>query len=194
MIQRVCRSRMFGWEPNPLRRHTDRVEGGVLTALILVFLITTPLLAVLAGHWTRGAGVRQQRAEASWRQVPAIVEPGAGAQREDFSWPPGMDWMRAGWTAPDGQQREGWISVSPGTLPVSSARVWVSRSGSLTGPPLRPGQLEERIAVVEVLAACAGISVFFLLGYAGRRLINRQRLSEWEQAWRSTEPQWTQQR
>ena len=94
-----------------------------------------------------------------------------------------------GWSA-----ARGLDFCQPGTQPVSSARVWVSRSGSLTGPPLRPGQLEERIAVVEVLAACAGISMFFLLGYAGRRLINRQRLNEWEQAWRSTEPQWTQQR
>jgi len=96
---------MLGWEPTPLRRQTDRVEGGVLAAWILVFLITTPLLVALAGHRTRGAGVRQQRSEAAWRRVPALMESSAPAQREDFSWPPGMIWMRAGWTAPDGQRR-----------------------------------------------------------------------------------------
>ena len=194
MIQRARRSRMFGWEPNPLRRRTDRVEGGVLFALILVFLITAPLLMALAGHWTRGVGVRQQRAEVAWRRVPALVEPSAPAQRGDFSWPPGMVWTRARWTAPDGQRRTGWISLSPGTMPGSTARVWVSRSGSLTGPPLRPGQLEERIAVAEVLAACVVISVFSLLGCGGRCLLNRQHRDEWEQEWRAIEPQWTRQR
>lgn len=193
MIERVRRSRMFGWEPNQLRRQTDRVEGGVLTALILVFLITTPLLAVLAGHWTRGAGVRQQRAEVAWRLVPALMERGVPAQRDDFSWPSGTSWIRARWSAPDGQPGQGWIPVNSGTMP-GSARVWVSRTGSLTGPPLRPGQLGERIAVAEMLAASVAISMFFLLGWAGRCLINRQRLNDWEQAWRVIEPQWTRQR
>jgi len=79
-------------------------------------------------------------------------------------------------------------------MPGRSARVWVSRSGSLTGPPLRPGQLEERVGVAEVLAGYAGISLFFLLGCAGRCLINRQHRDEWEQGWRAVEPQWTRQR
>jgi hypothetical protein len=185
---------MFGWEPNPLRRWTDRVEAGAACTLVLVFLIATPLLVVLAGHWARGAGLRQQRVEVAWRQVPALTERGVPAPRGDFSWPPGINWMRARWTAPDGQPRQGWIPVNPGTTPGSSARVWVSRTGSLTGSPLRPRQLNERTDVAEILAASVVIPLFFVLGYAGRRLINRQRLGEWEQAWRSIEPQWTRQR
>ena len=194
MIQRAGRSRMFGWEPHPLRRRTDRVEGGVLAALILVFLITAPLVVALAGHWARGAGVRQQRAQVAWRLVPALMERGVPAQRDDFSWPSGTIWIRARWSAPDGQPRQGWIPVNSGTMPGSSARVWVSRTGSLSGSPLRPGQLEERITVAEMLAASAVISVFFLFACGGRCLINRQRLNDWEQAWRVIEPQWTRQR
>ena len=193
MIQRAGRSRMFGWEPHPLRRRTDRAEGGVLAALIVVFLITAPLVVALAGHWARGTGVRQQRAEVAWRLVPALMERGVPAQRADFSWPSGTMWIRARWSAPDGQPRQGWIPVNSATMP-GSARVWVSRTGSLTGPPLRPGQLGERIAVAEMLAASAVISMFFLFGWAGRCLINRQRLDDWEQAWRVIEPQWTRQR
>jgi len=194
MIQRARRSRMFGWERHPLRRRTDRVEGGVLAALILVFLITAPLVVALAGHWARGAGVRQQRAEVAWRLVPALMERGVPAQRDAFSWPSGTIWIRARWSAPDDQPRQGWIPVDSGTMPGSSARVWVSRTGSLTGPPLRPRQLEERIAVAEMLAASVVISMFVLLGCAGRCLMKRQRLNDWEHAWRVTEPQWTRQR
>ena len=44
MIQRIRRSRMFGWDRNPLRRRIDRVEAGTLAGLILVFLIGAPML------------------------------------------------------------------------------------------------------------------------------------------------------
>ena len=60
----------------------------------------------------------------------------------------------------------------------------------LRAATLRP----EHEAVAEMLAAAAVISMFFLFGWAGRCLINRQRLNEWEQAWRVIEPQWTRQR
>jgi hypothetical protein len=72
---------MFGWERNPLRRRIDRVEAGLLTALIAVFLIATPLLTVVTGQWVYGAGVRQQHAAAAaWRQIPAPVQRGPAAQ------------------------------------------------------------------------------------------------------------------
>jgi hypothetical protein len=78
-IQRMRRSRMFGWERNPLRRRIDRVEGGLVVALIVVFLIAAPVLTVMAGHSVYGAGVRQQHA-AAWRQIPAPVPRGSAAQ------------------------------------------------------------------------------------------------------------------
>ena len=75
---------MFGWERNPLRRRIDRVEGGLVAALIVVFLIATPLLTVVAGHCVYGAGLRQEHAAAAaWRQIPAPVQ--RGAAQETYS-------------------------------------------------------------------------------------------------------------
>jgi hypothetical protein len=71
---------MFGWERNPLRRRIDRVEAGLLTALIVVFLVAAPLLTVVAGRWVYGSGVRQQHAAAAWRQIPFPVQRGPAAQ------------------------------------------------------------------------------------------------------------------
>jgi hypothetical protein len=81
------RSRMFGWDRNPLRRRTDRVEASLVGALIVVFLIAAPVLTVMAGHWVYSAGVRQQRTEAAaWRHVPALIQRGPAGQ-EAFSGP-----------------------------------------------------------------------------------------------------------
>jgi len=47
----------------------------MVAGLIIVFLIAAPVLVAVAGHWTSTAGTRQQRAEMTWRQVPASPGP-----------------------------------------------------------------------------------------------------------------------
>jgi hypothetical protein len=74
MKQPIRRSRMLGWDRNPLLRRNDRVEAGMVAGLIIVFLIAAPVLVAVAGHWTSTAGTRQ-RAEMTWRQVPASPSP-----------------------------------------------------------------------------------------------------------------------
>jgi hypothetical protein len=105
---------MFGWDGNALRRRIDRIEGAMVATLIMVFLVTAPALIRMAGHWARGAGLRQQHAELAWRLVPAMVERGAAGRQSDPQWPTETVWTRARWTAPDGRPRQGWIPVSRG--------------------------------------------------------------------------------
>lgn len=193
MKQPVRRSRMLGWDRNPLRRRIDRVEAGMVAGLIMVFLITTPVLVALAGHWTRATGTRQQRAEVSWREVPATVQHSAPAQRDDSLGMADTVWKPAQWTAPDGQPRSGWIPVSPRTAAGSTVRVWVNRSGSPTGRPLQRTQLQGRTAVAGVVTAAVLGIVFYLAGGAGRFLLNRRRLAAWDKAWRAVGPRWTRQ-
>ena len=185
MKRPVRRSRMFGWDHNPLRRRIDRVEGGMIAGLIVLFLIAAPVLATVAGNWTRTVGTRQQHIEATWRQVSATVSPGPPAQRDYLPGPAGTVSMLAHWTAPDGQSRYGWLPFGPGTAPGSSSRVWVNRWGSLTGPPLRHTQLQGRIAVAEMLTACVLGLVLSLVGGTGRYLLRRRRLAHWDMAWRT---------
>ena len=56
-IKRMRRSRMLGWDRNPLRRRIDRVEAVVVAGLIAVFLISAPVLGAAAGHWIGSAGM-----------------------------------------------------------------------------------------------------------------------------------------
>jgi hypothetical protein len=104
MIQRIRRSRMFGWDRNPLRRRIDRVEAVMLSGLIVLFLAAAPVLAAVTGHWTWAAGIRHH-SEAAWRQVSATVQRGAAAQRDGSAGPAGTVWVLARWTAPDGTGR-----------------------------------------------------------------------------------------
>ena len=126
-IKRMRRSRMLGWDRNPLRRRIDRVEAAMVAGLIAVFLISAPVLAAVAGHWIGSAGMREQRAEVAWRLVPATVQ--GSAQGQIPSGPADTVWMPARWTAPDGQARRGWILVSLGDAAGGSTRVWVTPSG-----------------------------------------------------------------
>jgi hypothetical protein len=184
---------MLGWDRNPLRRRTDRVEAGMVAGLILVFLITAPVLVAVAGHWIDTAGIRQQRAEASWRQVPATVQHSAPAQRDDSLGMAETVWKPARWTAPDGQPRSGRIPVSPAAAAGNRVRVWVNHSGSPTRRPLQRTQLQGRAAIAGVLTATVLGLVLGLAGIAGRFLLSRRRLADWDKAWRAVGPQWTRQ-
>lgn len=195
MFQRIHRSRMFGWGHNPLRRRIDRVEAVMVTGLIVVFPAAALVLAVVTGHRTWGAGVGHRPA-AAWRQVPATVQRGASAQRDDSSGSARKVWVLARWVAPDGQRRSGWVAVSPAVAAGGSTQVRVNRAGLLTRPPLRPGQRPGGIAIGRVLApyVLAFMFLLFLAGHAGQRLLGRRRLADWGRAWDAVGPQWTRQR
>ncbi len=186
------RSRVLGWDRNPLRRRIDRVEAAMVAALIALFLISAPVLAAVAGHWIGSAGMREQRAEAASRLVPATV-PGS-AQGQISSGSADTVWMPARWTEPDGQARRGRILVSPGDAAGGRTLVRVTPSGWLTGPPLRHSQVQAHIAMAEWLTALALVILLCLAGGAGRVLLARRRLADWTRAWCEVEPRWTRQR
>jgi hypothetical protein len=194
MIQQIRRSRMFGWDRNPLRRRVDRVEAGMLAGLIMVFLIGMPMLVAVAGHWARAAGMRALRAEATWSQVSATVQQAAPIRSDTPSGPHNIVWSQGRWTAPDGQPRSGLIPVSPGVTVGSTARIWVSRSGSPTGVPPGRSELLGWTPIAEVGTALVLAFIFFLAVCLERWLFGRSRLADWHRAWQAEGPRWTGQR
>jgi hypothetical protein len=183
---------MLGWDGNPLRRRIDRVEAAMVAGLIAVFLISAPMLAAAAGHLIGSAGMREQRAEVAWRLVPATLQGSMPGQIP--SGPADRIWVPARWTAPNGQARRGRIPVSLTDAVSGSTRVWVTRSGSLTGPPLRHSRLQAHIAIAEWLTALVLGLLLCLAGVAGQILLARRRLADWNRAWRVAEPRWTKRR
>jgi hypothetical protein len=190
--QRMRRSRVLGWDRNPVRRRIDRVEAVLLAGLIALLLLGGPALAGVAGRGIRAGGQRQQHAEATWRPEWAVI--GGRAAYPALPWASVPAGRVARWTAPDGQLRTGRILVEPEVAAGSRTRVWVNRQGALTGPPLRAAQLRDRVLTARLLTY-AGLGV--LLGFAagaGRYLLRRHRLAGWEREWQVLEPWWTKSR
>lgn len=187
--QRLRRSRVLGWERNPVRRRIDRIEASMLALLVVLFLVGAPVLAGVAGRGIRAAGLREQHAESSWRPVWAIVQPGVAYG--DFRWAPGTVGRPARWTAPDGQPRSGWVLVRPGAVAGSRSRVWVNRRGALTHAPLGRAQIQDRTSIARVLTICGACVLLFFAGGAGRYLLRQRRLAGWDKDWRAVEPRWT---
>ena len=189
---RMRRSRVLGWERNPVRRGIDRVEGGLLAVLVVLFLIAAPVLAGVAGRGIHAAGLRQQHAEATWRPVWATLERGVAPR--DFPRAPGFVGRLARWTAPDGHPHSGWIVVSASAAPGSRSREWVDGRGALTGPPLRRAQLLDRVSTARTLTACGLAVLLAFIGAFGRHLLRQRRLAAWDKDWQAVEPWWTKRR
>ena len=183
-------ARKLGLDGNPLRRRTDKIAAWAAALLVAVFLIGAPLLSVAAAGWAGRAGAADQRAERSWRQVPAVLlqaPPAPAAVGGIF----GHSRVRARWTAPDGRARTGQIPVSTGMAAGRTVPLWVDAAGSPAGPPLNRRTVVADEATAAVVATAALGLVLLCLAWAGRWLLDRRRLADWEVAWASVGPQWT---
>jgi hypothetical protein len=187
-MRAVQLARRLGLDRNPLRRRSDKIAACLAAVLIAVFLVGAPLLSAAAAGWAGRAAAAEQQAARSWRQVPAVLEQAAVPPATELS---GPSWVRARWTAPNGRARAGEISVN-GSLPAGrTVLLWVNAAGLSTGPPpsRRLVGASEGTAVVGVVAALG--AVLLCLACAGRWVLDRRRLAEWESGWAAVGPQWT---
>jgi hypothetical protein len=134
------------------------------------------------------AGAADQRAERSWHQVPAVLLQAPPAPARELV---GYSRVQARWTAPDGRARTGQILVSTGLAAGQTVPLWVDVAGSPTGPPPTHRAAVASEATAAVVAAAALGVVLLCLAWAGRWVLDRRRLADWEVTWASVGPQWT---
>ena len=181
--------RRLGLDGNPLRRRIDKIAACLAALLMAVFLIGAPMLSMAAARWAGHAAAAGQRAERSWREVPAVLL--HGAPLPAMGWMFGATWVTARWTAPDGHKRAGTIPVSTSLAAGRTVQLWVDTAGSPTGPPPRHGAAVAGEALVAAMATAGLGAVLWWLAGAGRRMLDRRRLADWEAAWAAVGPQWT---
>jgi hypothetical protein len=178
---------------NPLRRACDRVEAGLIAALLAAFIVGTPLLAILAGQRTYGAALRTEHSQQTARhRVPAILLTAAPSHVEPLTLTLPLAWAR--WTGPDGKERIGDVRAPAGTQAGSTVVVWVDAAGRLTGAPLSRSQIRDRVIFTVTLVPVATAVVLFGAWLIAHRVLDRRRLASWEAAWRITGPRWTSRR
>jgi hypothetical protein len=162
-----------------------------MTGFVVLFLIAAPLLSIVTGRIADGAGLREQHAEQSWRQVDAVLEQSAsaGLNSQDGGWD--AAWVNARWDTPGGKSRTGIIAVGLNAKAGQRVTIWVTGSGKVTHPPLSHDDVLDGIANA-VLATVAGLAVLLgLAAAAARGAANRRRVAAWERAWEIIGPRWT---
>ena len=175
---------------NPLRRGSDRAETVILGALLATFLAAAPFAAHAAGGWAHACAVRDAQAQrASLVQVTATLLRAAPVL-SGYGSASGFA-VEARWRAPDGPVRTGELFLTADMAAGHSTRIWVDRTGRLTGPPLSLDQMAGR-ALLAAGAAVGGLAaVLATVGWLVRRSLDRRRLSGWDAEWLANGPRWS---
>jgi hypothetical protein len=187
-------ARRLGWDRNPLRRASDRLE----TVLTLVLVLAALTLSPWVGRRAAETAFRDVARTNAWErehhhliqaELVEVVVAGAAAGGRH----PDAGTAVARWTAPDGTIRTGTVYVSAGRRIGNTAPVWVDDDGWMTGPPShrnpRVGAgLAAALSVCAVGAGLAGVRRIV------RRHLDRRRLRAWQLEWAIIEPRWTRHR
>jgi hypothetical protein len=183
--------RRLGLDGNPLRRRTDKIATWLTAQFLVAGLIVVPLFGIATFHWASRAGATEQRAERSWREVPAVLLRSVAAPDSFADGVFGYSWVPARWTAPDGQVRSGEIAVEVGLAAGRKVRLWVDAAGRPTDAPITHRAVLARAATAAAVATAMLLIALSFLALIGRWLLDRRRLADWELAWAIVGPQWT---
>lgn len=178
-------------DDNPLRRYVDKLESAVGVSLVVTFLVVAPLLATFAIGHVGAAGARQMRAEASWKQVPAVLTQSASAGLIGLDGEWDTSWVTAKWTAPDGLHRTGIVAADLNARAGQDVTVWVTQTGQLSPPKLTAAGIADREVSVAI-AVSAGLAVLLSITACVVRVLgNRRRMAGWTKAWEAIGPRWS---
>jgi hypothetical protein len=176
---------------NPLRRTSDRVEAVIVATALIMFLIGAPLVAMFAGRWAAAAAHRVQRdQQASWHQVTAVLLANANPTVDIGYGGVDTSEVRARWTTPDGAIRTGNVPARVGARAGSTVRIWVDRSGAVTGPPLRQEQATGQAVLATAVAPFVLGTVLICATSLALQVLDRRRLAAWDADWQATGPRW----
>ena len=184
-------ARKLGLDANPLRRRTDKLATWLVAQFLVVVLIGAPLFAIAAFSWAARAGAAEQRAERSWREVPAVLLRSVPVPDSFAGGVFGYSWVPARWTAPNGKVRSGDIPVEVGLTAGRKVRLWVDAAGTPTDVPLTHRAIVARAGTAAAVATVALLIALSSLALIVRWLLDRRRLTDWELAWAIVGPQWT---
>jgi hypothetical protein len=184
-------ARKLGLDANPLRRRTDKIATWLMVQFLVVVLVGAPLFGIAAFIWAGHAGAAEQRAERSWREVPAVLLRSVPAPDSLAGGVFGYSWVPARWTAPNGQVRSGDIPVEVGLAAGRKVRLWVDAAGRPTDTPLTHRAVLARAATAAAIATAVLLIALSCLALIVRWLLDRRRLADWELAWAIVGPQWT---
>ncbi len=185
--------RWLGFDRNPLRRRTDRIEAVIRLATLILLLVAVPIVTLAVGRQADHVSLRQAHAQqAADREVTAVLlqqAPPTGIPDPYTSIQ--MTLVLARWQPPGQPARSGQVPAPAGAHAGSTVRVWIDASGAVTSPPTDPQVIAGNVCIAAVVT-CLVTSLLVLGANAlGRRVLDRRRMRAWDAEWRATGPLWS---
>ena len=184
-------ARRLGRGSNPLRRREDLLDAWLTPVTIVVFLAMCPLIVGVTGALVRSVNSAAERAQSSWRPVPAVLLHSApGAAGQAYGAIPWESPTLARWTA-GGRARTGEIPAPAGARAGSTVTAWLNRDGRVEAPPLTKREAGQRVVELTLSALSLLAAVLITMMQLARHALNRRRLASWEAAWLAIGPLWS---
>jgi hypothetical protein len=186
-------ARLLGFDRNPLRRRTDRIEAVIRLAALVLLLAAVPMATLAAGREADHLALRQAHAQqAADHKVTAVLlqqAPATGIPDPYTSVQ--MTWVPARWQLPGQPARTGQVLAPAGARAGSTVTAWIDASGSVTSPPPDHRAIAGDVCIA-ALVTCL-VTTILVLGSSALvlRALNRRRLSAWDAEWRVTGPRWS---
>ena len=186
-------ARRLGFDRNPLRRRTDRIEAAIRLVTVILLLVAVPIATIAVGRQVDHLALRQAHAQqAADHQVTAVLLQQAQATGVPDPYTSiQLTYVLARWQAPGQAPRSGQVLAPAGAYAGSTVKIWIDASGAVTSPPPDHRMIAGDVCIAAVVT-CLVASLLVLGSNAlARRVLDRRRLRAWDAGWRVTGPLWS---
>jgi hypothetical protein len=185
--------RWLGFDRNPLRRGTDRIEAALRLVLMITLVAAVPAAAVMAGQRADHSALNRahaQQAADRWVNAVLIQQAPATGSPDPYT-SVQTAWALARWQPPGLPPRTGEVLATAGAHKGSSVRTWIDASGAVTDPPLDHREITGDVCIAVIATCLVSGLVLLALSTLVRRVLDRRRLSAWDAEWRASGPLWS---
>ena len=186
-------ARWLGFDRNPLRRGTDRIEAALRLVLMIMVVAAVPAAAVVVGQRADHSALNRAHAQQAadhlvnavlLQQAPATGSPDPYTSVQTA-------WALARWQPPGLPPRTGEVLATAGARKGSTVRTWIDASGAVTDPPLDHRDIAGDVCIAVIATCLVSGLVLLALSTLVRRVLDRRRLSAWDAEWRASGPLWS---
>jgi hypothetical protein len=185
--------RWLGFDRNPLRRGTDRIEAALRLVLMIMLVAAVPAAAVMAGQRADHSALNRahaQQAADRWVNAVLIQQAPATGSPDPYT-SVQTAWALARWQPPGLPPRTGEVLATAGARKGSSVRTWIDASGAVTDPPLDHREITGDVCIAVIATCLVSSLVLLALSTLVRQVLDRRRLSAWDAEWRASGPLWS---
>jgi hypothetical protein len=186
-------ARRLGFDRNPLRRRTDRIEAVIRLATVILLLVAVPIAAIAVGRQVDHLALRQAHAQQvadhevtavllRQAQTTGVPDPYTSIQ---------LTYVLARWQPPGQAPRSGQVLAPAGARAGSTVKIWIDASGAVTSPPPDHRIIAGDVCVAVVVTCLVASLLVLGSNELARRALDRRRMRAWDAEWRAAGPLWS---